>query len=204
MALLAAAVRDSSKKSVTHALRKEGKVPSVVYGKTVGNQSIVVNAGEVSKLLHSEGRNAVISLDIEGKKSYTVMAHEMQYDPIKGSIQHIDFLEINLHEKIDAVVPVELDNTEAFEGSDAVLNHTISELTVRALPNDLPSAIHVDVSKLSVGDSIRISDVNPDADYTIIGDPEDVIVSLSHGEADEAAEETTADTTAEAQETPAE
>ncbi|MFT8363589.1 MAG: 50S ribosomal protein L25 [Sporolactobacillus sp.] len=202
MALLAATVRDSSKRSITHELRKEGKVPSVVYGKTVGNQSIAVNSSEVSKLLRSAGRNAVISLDIEGKKRYTVMAHEMQYDPIKGTIRHIDFLEININETLDAIVPVELVNTEALQASDAVLNHSISELTVRALPNNLPSAIQIDVSKLSVGDSIRISDVKPEADYTIIGDPDEVIASLSYGGTDQT-EEASVDSDTE-QETPAE
>ncbi|MFX3619045.1 MAG: 50S ribosomal protein L25 [Sporolactobacillus sp.] len=182
MATLEAAIRDSSKKSVTHELRKEGKIPSVIYGKTVGNETVSVSAGEINKLFRSEGRNAVITLDVEGKKSYTVMAHELQYDHLKGSIQHIDFLEINLNETLDAVVPVELTHTEALKDSDAVLNHQLAELNVRALPNDLPSSIEIDVSKLAVGDSIRISDIAPESGYQILGDADDVIVSLSYGD----------------------
>ncbi|MCO7176929.1 50S ribosomal protein L25 [Sporolactobacillus kofuensis] len=182
MATLNAVIRDDFRKSYAKKLRNEGKIPSVVYGKTVGNASVSVDAGAVSKLFRSEGRNAIINLDIEGKKSYTVMAHELQFDPLKATVRHIDFLEINMNEEIDAVVPVVLQGAETVEAGDVVLNHQLSELTVRALPNDLPSAIEVNVSKLTVGDAIRISDLASEAsNYTILGDPEDVVVTLSYG-----------------------
>ncbi|GAY77647.1 LSU ribosomal protein L25p [Sporolactobacillus inulinus] len=181
-------------------LRKEGKVPSVVYGKTVGNEGLAVDAQAVDKLFRSEGRNAIINLAIEGKKKYTVMAHDLQFDLLKGNVRHIDFLEINMNEEIDAVVPVILKGAEQVETGDTVLNNQLSELTVRALPNNLPSAIEVDVTKLSIGDSIRISDLAAAAkDYTILGDAEDAIVSLSYGSQETAAPEgeTAADTAAE-------
>lgn len=182
MATLNATIRGEFKKSYAKKLRNEGKIPSVVYGKTVGNESVAVDAGAVSKLFRSEGRNAIINLDIEGKKKYTVMAHELQFDSIKGTVRHIDFLEINMNEEIDAVVPVVLQGAEAVEAGDVVLNHQLSELTVRALPNDLPSTIEVDVSKLAVGDAIRVSDLaSGTSKYTILGDPEEVIVTLSYG-----------------------
>lgn len=202
MATLNATIRDEFKKSYAKKLRNEGKIPSVVYGKTVGNESVAVDAGAVSKLFRSEGRNAIINLDIEGKKKYTVMAHELQFDSIKGTVRHIDFLEINMNEEIDAVVPVVLQGAEAVEAGDVVLNHQLSELTVRALPNDLPSTIEVDVSKLAVGDAIRVSDLaSGTSKYTILGDPEEVIVTLSYGAnvAEEAADaaESTGDSAAE-------
>jgi large subunit ribosomal protein L25 len=194
MATLSAAIRSDFKKSFAKKLRNEGKIPSVVYGKTVGNEAVSVDAGAMSKLFRSEGRNAIINLDVEGKKKYTVMAHELQFDPLKGTVRHIDFLEINMNEDIDAVVPVVLSGAEAVETGDVVLNNQLSELTVRALPNNLPSTIEVDVSKLAVGDAIRISDLVSDAkDYTILGDPEDVIVTLSYGE--QVAEEPAAEAT---------
>ncbi|RYL88184.1 50S ribosomal protein L25 [Sporolactobacillus sp. THM7-4] len=194
MADLKAATRDDSKKSVTKKLRREGKIPSVIYGKTVGNESVSVNAGEVTKLFHNEGRNAVISLDVDGRKKYTVMAHEIQYNHLKGKIQHIDFLEINVNEEIDAVVPVVLQGSEKVEAEGNVVNHQLSELTIRALPNALPSNIEIDVSGLSVGDNIRISDLATNANYKILGDPGDVVVSVSHGGKDSAeTEETPAD-----------
>lgn len=202
MATLNATIRGEFKKSYAKKLRNEGKIPSVVYGKTVGNESVAVDAGAVSKLFRSEGRNAIINLDIEGKKKYTVMAHELQFDSIKGTVRHIDFLEINMNEEIDAVVPVVLQGAEAVEAGDVVLNHQLSELTVRALPNDLPSTIEVDVSKLAVGDAIRVSDLaSGTSKYTILGDPEEVIVTLSYGAnvAEEAADaaESTGDSAAE-------
>ncbi|WKB35930.1 50S ribosomal protein L25/general stress protein Ctc [Terrilactibacillus sp. S3-3] len=180
MAKLNAAIRDDSRKSVAKQLRKQGKIPAVVYGKTVGNQSVAVNEGEMSKLFRQEGRNALIELNLDDNKEYTVMAHELQYDHIKGTIQHIDFLEVNVNEEIDAVVPVVLQGAEAAEEGGAVLNHTLNELTVRALPTQLPNAIEIDVSGLNIGDHVRIGDIKPDGQYTILGDPEEVVVSVFH------------------------
>ncbi|WP_332238353.1 50S ribosomal protein L25 [Sporolactobacillus sp. KGMB 08714] len=202
MATLNAVVRDDSKKSIAKTLRKEGKIPSVVYGQTVGNESITVNAGEVDKLFHNEGRNAIITLNIDNKKKYTVMAHELQFNNLKGTIQHIDFLEINVNEELDAVVPVVLQGTEKVEELRAVVNHQLSELTVRALPKDLPSSIEIDVSELAVGESIRISDIKTENGYTILGDPEEVIVSVSYGGKNEEAEETEEPPAAEGAQTP--
>ncbi|MFT8872655.1 MAG: 50S ribosomal protein L25 [Sporolactobacillus sp.] len=187
MARLAAVLRDSSKKSVIHSLRNAGKIPSVVYGKTVSSEPIAVDAAEVTKLLSQEGRNAVIALDVEGKKRYTVMVHDLQLDPIKGTIRHADFLAVNLNETLDAVVPVELVNREVVESGEVVLNHQTAELTVRALPNNLPATITVDVSGLKAGESIRVSDITPDGDYEIVSDPEETIVSLTYGAAEEEA-----------------
>lgn len=182
LATLNAAIRDDSKKSIAKQLRLKGQIPAVVYGKGVEeNESIAVNAGEVSKAFRKEGRNAIISLNLSDDKKYTVMAHELQFNPLKGTIQHIDFLAIDVNEAIDAVVPVELKGTEKVEIGEVVVNNQLSELTVHALPKNLPTSIAIDVSGLHVGDSIRISDVKPAGDYTLLGDPEDVVVSVSYG-----------------------
>lgn len=180
MATLNAAIRDDSKKSIAKKLRREGQIPSVVYGKTAANESIAVNAGEINKMFRDEGRNAIITLNIDDKKKYTVMAHELQFNNLKGTIQHIDFLQINMNEAIDAVVPVVLKGAEIVEVGEVVVNNQLSELTVNALPANLPNSIEIDVSKLTVGDSIRISDIAPEADYKILGDPEEVVVSVSY------------------------
>lgn len=182
MAKLNVAIRDNSRKSIAKKLRKQGKIPAVVYGKTVGSQSVAVNEGEISKLFRREGRNALIELTLDGGKEYTVMAHELQYDHIKGTVQHIDFLEVNVNEAIDAVVPVVLIGSEAAEEGGAVLNHTLNELTVRALPAKLPQAIEIDVSGLSIGDHINIGDIQSNSEYTILGDPDEVVVSVSHSD----------------------
>jgi ribosomal protein L25, Ctc-form len=181
LATLNAAIRDDSKKSIARQLRLKGEIPAVVYGKSVEkNESITVNAAEVGKAFRKEGRNAIITLNLSDDKKYTVMAHELQYNNLKGTIQHIDFLAININEAIDAVVPVELKGTEAVEIGEVVVNNQLSELTIRALPKNLPASIEFDVSGLHVGDSVRISDIKPTGDYKILGDPEDVVVSVSY------------------------
>ncbi|MCI1859078.1 MAG: 50S ribosomal protein L25 [Sporolactobacillus sp.] len=181
MATLNAAVRDDSKRSVTKKLRLEGKIPAVIYGKTVQNASVSVAANELRKVFSKEGKNAVINLNVDNQKHYTVMAHELQYDHLKGSIQHIDFLQINVNEAIDAVVPVALKGVKDIEVGGVVVTNQLSELRVHALPANLPSTIAVDVSTMKVGDSLRIKDLAPDKNYEIVGDPEDVIVSVAYG-----------------------
>jgi large subunit ribosomal protein L25 len=181
LATLNAAIRDDSKKSIAKHLRLGGQIPAVVYGKGVEkNESIAVNAGEVSRAFRKEGRNAIITLNLSNDKKYTVMAHELQFNNLKGTIQHIDFLAINVNEAIDAVVPVELKGIEKVEIGEVVVNKQLSELTVRSLPKNLPSAIELDVSGLHVGDSMRISDIKPAGDYTVLGEPEDVVASVSY------------------------
>lgn len=202
MAVIHAAIRNNLKKSATKTLRAEGRIPSVVYGKKIGNEPISVESREIGRLFRREGRNALITLDINDKQKCTVMAHEVQFNHLKGSIQHIDFLEVDVNQEMEAVVPVTVKGIEQAEQGGAVVNHQLSELAVRALPNAIPNAIEVDVSGLSVGDNIRIGDIPAGEGYTLVGNPEEVVVSVSY--ADRSSDTETEEEAPAEEETPAE
>lgn len=172
--------REHTKKSMIKKLRSEGKIPAVVYGKNVGNESISVEEGDVMRLFKADGRNAVMQMKLGNNKGFSVMAHDIQFDRLKGDIIHIDFLEIDMKSELDAVVPVVLTGESAGEKEGGVVQHTLNEVNVRALPANIPSTIEVDVSALNVGDSLKIGDIkSAGGDYTVLDDEDDVVVSVT-------------------------
>ncbi|WP_196220230.1 50S ribosomal protein L25/general stress protein Ctc [Terrilactibacillus tamarindi] len=185
MVLLNANLRDHSKKSIIKDLRKQKKIPAVVYGKDVGNKSISVNESDILKAFHSEGRNAIFQLKLDGNQETPVMVHDMQLDPLTGLIMHLDFLGVDMNTEVEAVVPVVLKG-EASGGG--VVQLTESELTVRALPNNIPSVIEVDISGLTSGDHIKIEDLKAGRDYSFVGHADEMVVSVSHVDQVEEAE----------------
>ncbi|TCP22545.1 LSU ribosomal protein L25P [Scopulibacillus darangshiensis] len=179
MVQLNAKNRQHLRKSMTKKLRNEGRIPAVVYGKNVGNQNVSVEEGEMIRLFRSDGRNAVIQMKVENNKPYSVMAHDIQFDRLKDEIVHIDFLEIDMKTEIDAVVPVVLTGESAGEKEGGVVQHQFNELNVRSLPANIPSNIEVDVSALNIGDSLKVRDLKANADYEILDDEDEVIVSVT-------------------------
>lgn len=179
---LKATLRDATKKSVRKQLRKEGKVPAIVYGKTVGNQAVAVDKGDLIRVFNQAGKNEVIQLDIEGESKPSVMAHAFQTDPIKHQMIHIDFKEINMNEKVDVTVPLHILGEEAIEKKDGVVQQNVNELNVRALPGDIPSFIELDVAELQVGDSLHVSDLKSGLGntYEVLNHDEDVLVTINH------------------------
>ncbi|MFD2617449.1 50S ribosomal protein L25 [Terrilactibacillus laevilacticus] len=177
MVLLNAIERDHSKKSIIKDLRRHKKIPGVVYGKNVMNQSIAVDESDILKAFRSEGRNAIFQLKLEGNKETPVMVHEIQFDPLTSMITHLDFLKVDMNTEVEAVVPVVL-NGEASGGG--VVQLTESELNVRALPNNIPSVIEINITGLTPGDHIKIGDLKTSRNYRFVGHTDEIVVSVSH------------------------
>src|SRR5690625_3218169 len=106
---LKAKQRENLSRSVTNQLRRDGNIPAVVYGKDTDSVTVTVNNIELLKTLRDEGRNAIITLDIENGKPVDVMLHEYQTDPVKGDVIHADFYVVDLTEEMDVAVPVRLE-----------------------------------------------------------------------------------------------
>ena len=179
---LKATLRDATKTSVRKQLRKEGKIPAIVYGKTVGNQTVAVDKGDLIRVFNHAGKNEVIQLDIEGKNKTSVMAQAFQVDPIKHQMIHIDFKEVNMNEAVEVSVPIHILGEEAIEKKDGVVMQTTNELQVRSLPGDIPSFIELDVTDLQIGDSLRVSDLKSGLGitYEILDHDEEVLVTINH------------------------
>ncbi|RWZ51254.1 50S ribosomal protein L25/general stress protein Ctc [Halobacillus fulvus] len=171
--------RENLKQSVTRELRNEGNVPGVVYGKDKEPITVSVNSIELLKTVRDEGKNAIISLDIDGKNTVDVMLHEYQVDPLKDQLIHADFYVVNMSEAMDVEVPVRLEGEAAGAREGGVLQQPLYELAVRAKPADIPEEILLDVSELNIGDSILVSDLKEARNYEITEDEDTTIVAVT-------------------------
>src|SRR5690625_2162479 len=106
---LKAKQRGELSRSATNQIRQEGNIPAVVYGKEKDTQTVLVTNIELLKTLRYEGRNAIITLDIENGNAVDVMLHEYQTDPVRGDVIHADFYIVDLTEEMDVDVPVRLE-----------------------------------------------------------------------------------------------
>lgn len=186
-------VREKTGTSIVKKLRTKGLVPAVVYAREHSPVHITIDRREFVKLLHKEGENAIIDLNIgtEAKpKKKTVIIKEIQYDAIKEGIFHIDFQQIKLTEKIRVHVPLvtkgDADAPGVKEGG--ILEHILREVEIECLPTNIPKEIVIDVSNLKVGEPICVKDLNIAQGLTVITDKEQIAVMVKF-EAEEKLEE---------------
>ncbi len=175
--VLQANKREDLTKSKTKEVRLAGGVPAVIYGYNVQPKTVAVDSIELLKTVRDEGKNAIISLKVEGE-TFQVMLHEYQIDPLKDELVHADFYVVNMSEEMDVEVPLVLEGEARGVKEGGVLQQPLYELGVRAKPNDIPEQITVDISELEVGDSILVSDLKDGKNYEILEDEATTIVTI--------------------------
>jgi large subunit ribosomal protein L25 len=172
-------------------MRREGVVPGVVYSGGSEATAFQVNDRDVRSIL-SEGA-ALFDLEIEGGKAVPVVIKEEQRHPVRGDLQHLDLMQVNLKEAIQAEVAIELEGVEDAPGvkGGGVLEHVTREVTVEALPAEIPDNICIDVSGLEVNDTLSLAAVTAPEGVTFVADePEEItIVTVSPPRVEEAAPE---------------
>ena len=172
-------------------LRRDGLVPGVVYSGGADSRPFQVAEREVRSLI-AEGA-ALFDLEIEGAKAVPVVVKEQQLHPVRGTLQHIDLQEVNLKEAIQAEVALELEGADTAPGvkGGGVREHVTREITVEALPTDIPDRIVVDVSTMEINDTLALDAVAAPEGVTFVADePEEVtIVTLSPPRVEEVAPE---------------
>ncbi|MBS1195318.1 MAG: rplY [Actinobacteria bacterium] len=141
-------------------LRRDGRVPAVVYGHGLTALSVAVDRRDLYTALHTEaGLNALINLQVEGE-DYLTVAREVQRHPVRGDIIHLDFIRISLDENIEAEVPVEFTGIPIGVREQKGIVETVhASVVVSCLPTAIPSHITIDISDLRVGDSARVADL---------------------------------------------
>lgn len=170
--------RDNLSRSVTKQLRSEGFIPAVVYGKNQDPVTVSIDKIDLLKTIRDEGRNAIISLDVENEQKIDVMVQDYQKETIKDDIIHVDFFAVDMSEEMDVAVPVRLDGEATGVKEGGVLQQPLFELQVRAKPADIPEEIPVDVSNLNIGDSISVADIKKTGNYEILDDPETTVAVI--------------------------
>jgi large subunit ribosomal protein L25 len=159
-------------------LRRAGRVPAVVYGTGIDPVPVTVEARQLRAALGTEaGLNAVVTVQVDGA-SYPTLARELQRHPVRGTVQHVDFVVVDLALETHADVPVNLvGEAVELQRSDGVLDQQMFALTVRARPADIPAHLELDVSGLTVGDALRVSDLSLPAGVATDVDPDTVVVA---------------------------
>jgi large subunit ribosomal protein L25 len=172
-------------------MRREGLVPGVVYSGGTEATAFQVAEREVRSVL-AEGA-ALFDLSVDGGKARPVVIKEQQLHPVRGTLRHIDLQEVNLKEAIQADVTIELEGVEDAPGSKAggVLEHVTREITVEALPTDIPDKITVDVSTMEINDTLQLSSIEAPSGVTFVveEDEEVTIATLAPPRVEEAAPE---------------
>ncbi|WP_026673680.1 50S ribosomal protein L25/general stress protein Ctc [Alkalihalobacterium bogoriense] len=181
---LQAKVRTDLKRSATKEFRQNGQVPGVIYGKKLDSKPIAVDSVDFIKLIRDNGRNGIISLGVDNN-NHQVMVSDIQTDPLKGEVVHVDFFEVDMKSEIDADVRVTLEGEAPGEKDGGIVSHLLYNVTVRCLPNEIPEEIKVDISHLSIGDSIQISDIVQSVNVDIVNEPEETIVTVQAAAAEE-------------------
>ena len=167
-------------KNVSRRLRKEGKIPAVVYGHGSEAMPVTVDPKDVHSILHSEtGHNTIFKLNVNGK-STDVLIKDYQLHPVLDELMHADFLTVTMDEAMAFEVPIEVIGTpKGVREEGGVLDLVLREVKVECLPRDVPDRLHVEVEGLQVGDSIRVERLKVDTSkITILSEPKWVILTV--------------------------
>lgn len=181
--------RENTTKGRTHQLRREGKLPAVLYGGKESALSIVIDQKEFLKALHTEyGENVIISLYISdstightktSENPVPVIIKEIQTDPVTRNLLHVDLYRISLREEIRVNVPIEIyGEAPGVKKSGGVLDHVVHEIAVKCLPTKIPDKVICDVSSLEVGETLTIKDLKIPRGVEVLDDPEKIVVSI--------------------------
>src|SRR5262249_49885801 len=148
----------------------EGLVPGVVYSGGSEATPFQVAEREVRSII-AEGA-ALFDLEVDGGKAVPVVIKEQQLHPVRGSLQHLDLQAVKLDEAIQADVAIELEGAETAPGvkNGGVLEHVTREITVEALPTEIPDRIVADVSAMEINETLQLSAIAPPEGVTFIAD----------------------------------
>lgn len=174
---LKANIRETVGKGIS-SLRSTGMVPGNVYGKGKENVNVSVSLHDIEKVYREHGTTSILLLDIEGNGQKNVLLHDISFNAINSKIEHIDFYEVNMTEKITTNVPLSFvgDSAAVIELQGSLLTNK-DEVEIECLPADLPHNIEVDISVLvDFEATIHVSDIKVPEGVEIKDNPEDVVV----------------------------
>jgi large subunit ribosomal protein L25 len=178
--------------STVRALRRTGKIPGVLYGNGREALAFAVESRHLREALASAGgRHAILEVKVPGAGTpIHAFIKDMQLHPLRDTLQHFDLLEVRMDRAIQATVSIvftgEAEGVKTYGG---ILAQNAHELTLEALPGDLPEHVEIDISALNIGDSIKIADLAPIPGVKYVGDPDTMLASVAQPKGPTAEEE---------------
>lgn len=169
---LDAKTRTATGKGAARTLRREGKVPGVIYGHGREPEALALDVTALSKALVSVHGATIIDVTVDGRAPVKALIRELQRNPVRpGDVIHLDLYEVKADEKITVAVPVHLTGIpDGVRNSGGILDHSLRELNVEVFPGDIPASIDIDVTDLTIGHSIYVRDVTVEK-LKILNDP---------------------------------
>ncbi len=172
--------REAGSSNAARRMRREEKLPAVVYGGDKESNPIVLNPREIISVLKSEsGQNTIFKLKVAGGSEDNVMIFDVQIDPITHQLIHADLVRIALDVEIEVSVPLRIVGEAIGVVEDlGVLDHSLRELVISCLPTNIPESIDVDVSELEMNQSIKVEDLQVPPDVTVVTEPDRSVASV--------------------------
>jgi len=177
--LLEAHPRESGNKNQARRVRRQGKIPAVVYGAGKDSLSVSVDPRHVLRILHSEtGHNTIFDLALSGERSKAMIV-DWQYEPIMGHLLHIDLKRIAMDKALKVNVPIFLKGEAAgVKQQGGILEQITREVEIECLPTDIPSHIDADVAHLVFGTVLRVADLPHGAKLKFLTDPNQPVAHI--------------------------
>ncbi len=178
-------LRSEKGKGAAHRIRREGKIPAVLYGQGMETHSLILNPKDLEKILSSGAReNTLIALKISGAGrdkigSKIVMLKDLQVHPTQRTYLHADFYGIAMDQKIEVDIPIHLTGKAEGVKSGGILEQPRRDVRVRCLPSDIPEFIEVDISLLKIGDSMHIQDIPSQEKFEVLAETNFTVASVT-------------------------
>ncbi|MDP1861794.1 MAG: 50S ribosomal protein L25 [Gemmatimonadaceae bacterium] len=185
-ASLSASARANVGKGVARSLRREGKLPAVIYGHARASQALSIDARELGRLLeHVSADTTVIELSVDGTMTRTLI-REIQRHPVKRAIIHVDFQELVAGEKVTVNIPIILIGVSVgVRLNGGILTQVLSELEVSVDPANIPNRIEVDVTEVNIGGSVHVNELNIPEGVEVLTGATDTVLIVSASKASE-------------------
>jgi large subunit ribosomal protein L25 len=187
-ASLSATARQTAGKGAARSLRRDGRVPAIIYGHAREPLSLSVPAREFERLLEKvAAENTVIELSIDGSMSRTLI-REIQRHPVKRNVLHVDFQELVAGERMVVRIPIVLTGTaEGVRNSGGILSQILQELECRVDPLNMPGKIEVDVTNVAIGHSIHVSEMTVPEGVEVLDEPDSTVCIVAAPKVEEEA-----------------
>ena len=162
------------------ALRRDGKLPAVIYGHEIEPLPITLQTKQVTQILREIGANTLVTIKV-GKEEFLALVRDIQREVILRDLLHMDFQAVSLEEKITSTVPIiTVGDAPVIADYEATLVSGLLELQIEAKAKDLPDTISIDISTLKeIGDNILVKDIEILGDVTVLDDPDEVVITAT-------------------------
>ena len=161
-------------------LRRTGKVPAVVYGLEADPQSVTVVGRELERILHGAGgANTLITLHLGTDDDALALVRQIQRNPTRGDLVHVDFVRVRRDVAVSAEVPLQVEGEAPGAREGGLLEQLLFSVTVEAMPGNIPNSLTVDVSGLALGDQLHIGDIAVPAGVSLQHEADELIVQIA-------------------------